>query len=38
MVSTIFGWFPSWSIFFIIGIGILIVVILYFMGQRQSGG
>lgn len=33
-ISTIFGWFPSWSIFFIIGVGILIVVILYFIGER----
>jgi hypothetical protein len=35
-ISTIFGWFPSWSIFFIIGVGILIIAIVYFIGQRSE--
>lgn len=37
-ISTIFGWFPAWLPFFIIAIGIIIIVFTYLYQKSQSLG
>ena len=36
VVSTVFGWFPSWVIFFIVAVGIIILMVMYY--QNSGGG
>jgi hypothetical protein len=37
VVSTIFGFFPSWVIFFLVAIGLIAVFLMWIIG-RQNGG
>lgn len=37
-ISTILGLFPSWIVFFIIAIGIIIIFLMYFAGILGNGG
>jgi len=36
VVSVVFGWFPQWVIFFIVAVGIIMVMLIYY--QENKGG
>lgn len=32
-ISTLFGWFPGWVIFFLVAVGIIAMILMYFIGR-----